>query len=76
MATRENRGVSLAAVRRWPAVVDVGQAATALGISRSSAYAAIASGDFPAATIKVNRRLKVLTSSLVALLEGHSGQAA
>lgn len=70
MATRENQGLSLSAVRKLPAAVDVSTAARALGISRSSAYAAISEGRFPVATITVGRRTKVLTHSLIAVLEG------
>jgi predicted DNA-binding transcriptional regulator AlpA len=69
MPSQQARGLTLAAVRRWPPTVDVSQAARALGISRASAYAAIANGDFPVATIRVSRRLRVLTSSLVRVLE-------
>jgi K+-transporting ATPase c subunit len=69
-ATKNSGGVTLAQVRKWPAVVDVSQAATALGISRSSLYAAIAEGAAPVQVIRVRRRQKVLTSSLVELLEG------
>jgi hypothetical protein len=70
MAARKSRGVTLAEIRRWPAAVDVTQAAEAYGISRASAYQAISAGEFPAATIRVNRRLKVLTASIIASLEG------
>ncbi len=47
-----------------------------MGISRASAYAAIADESFPVQTIRVGRpgRLKVLTASLIAVLEGGSGQ--
>jgi hypothetical protein len=70
MRTAASRpGLTLAQVRRWPPTVDVTEAARALGISRSSAYTAIASGDFPVATIRVSRRLRVLTASLIRVLE-------
>jgi Helix-turn-helix domain len=74
MAARKTKGATLTEIRHWPAAVDVTQAATALGISRASAYQAIASGEFPAATIRVNRRLKVLTADLVRVLEGPAAQ--
>jgi len=62
-------GVTLAQARRLPAVLDVAQAASVLGISRSSAYEAIKAGTFPAKTITVGRRIKVLTASLIRILE-------
>lgn len=67
---RSHRGMTLAEVRKLPAAIDVTTAALALGISRATAYEAISRGDFPAQVITVNRRLLVLTSSLVAVLEG------
>jgi predicted DNA-binding transcriptional regulator AlpA len=70
------RGVTLAAIRSWPAAVNVEQAATAVGISRASAYQAIAEGTFPAKTVKVGRRIKVLTASLLEVLEGGGDRAA
>ena len=73
------RGATLREVRGWPAAVDVEDAARALGISRSSAYEAIANDEFPAATIRVNRRLRVLTHSLISVLKAggsDGGQAA
>ena len=77
MTAREiQRGVTLAAVRRWPAAVNVEQAATAVGVSRASAYQAIAEGTFPAKTVKVGRRIKVLTASLLKVLEGGGDRAA
>jgi hypothetical protein len=67
-------GLTLGDVRRWPPTVDVSMAAEALGVSRSSLYTAIAAGDAPVAIIRVNRRMKVLTSSLIELLEGSTSQ--
>jgi hypothetical protein len=69
------RRTTLAAVRRWPPTVSVEQAEAAMGISRASAYAAIADESFPVRTIRVGRpgRIKVLTASLVAILEGRAG---
>jgi hypothetical protein len=67
--------MKLAQVRKLPATCNVEVAAQALGISRASAYAAIASGDFPVAVIRVNRRMKVIIHSLIAVLEGDGSQA-
>ena len=63
------RRPTLAEIRRWPPTVPVSKAATALGISRTSMYSAISSGDCPIQTITVNRRLHVLTASLIAVLD-------
>lgn len=76
MVARKNRGVPLAEVRRWPAAVRVEDGARALDISRASAYQAIADGTFPAKTIRVNRTLRVLTESLVEVLEGSASDRA
>lgn len=55
-------------VRTWPATVDVVTAAKALGVSPSTAYEAIARGDFPVRVISVRRRYRVVTAGLVRLL--------
>jgi len=73
-----SRGMTLDEVRGLPAAIDVTTAAHALGVSRASAYQAIADGVFPVATIRVSRRLRVLTADLVRVLEGagsHAGVA-
>jgi hypothetical protein len=69
------QGFTLAQVRKLPAAIDVSTAAQALGISRASAYAAIQTGEFPVATIRVSRRLRVLTADLVRVLEGSGDRA-
>ena len=66
---------TLAQVRRWPPTVPPAQAAPALGVSRRSMYAAIARGDCPVRVITVNRRLHVVTATLVAVLEGRDPPA-
>jgi hypothetical protein len=70
------RGVTLAAVRKWPATVNVGQAALALGVSRASLYAALARGERPVRVLMVGRRMKVVTASLLEALEGGTGHQA
>ncbi len=58
-------------IRRWPATVGVPQASEqALGLSRSWGYALVAAGEFPARTIKIRGRTRVVTASLIRLLEG------
>jgi hypothetical protein len=64
------RSLTLAQIKRWPPTVRVEDGARALGCSRSTAYAAIAAGEFPVATIRINRRLRVLTADLLRVLEG------
>jgi predicted DNA-binding transcriptional regulator AlpA len=68
--TQHGRRPTLAEVRKWPATVDVEAAASAVGVSRSTAYEAIRCGTFPVRVITVSRRKVVITASLVALLEG------
>jgi predicted DNA-binding transcriptional regulator AlpA len=60
---------SLEEVRAWPASVNVRDAARALGVSPSHAYAAIKAKDFPAKVINVGARLKVSTASIIEVLE-------
>jgi hypothetical protein len=69
----QHGSLTLAQVRRWPPTVNVSDAARALGVSRSGLYVAIGEGTCPVETITVGRRVKVLTHSLIAVLEG--GQA-
>lgn len=61
---------SLDEVRSWPATVDLTTAASALGVSRAYAYELTKRGEFPARVIKVGSRLRVVTSSLLPLLDG------
>lgn len=62
-------GPTLDEVRAWPATVDVEHAAAALGISRSTGYEWIRTGEFPCKVITVRRVHRVLTASLLRLLE-------
>lgn len=61
---------TLAEIKAWPATVDVPFACTALGISKSYGYQLIVQHEFPARTISIGRRVRVVTASLVELLEG------
>jgi predicted DNA-binding transcriptional regulator AlpA len=65
----EQAGPTLDEVRGWPATVDVGRACRALGYSRSWGYALIAAGEFPVRVITTRGRSRVVTSSLLALLD-------
>lgn len=60
---------TLADIRQWPATVDVPQAASALGCSRSHLYDLIKRGEAPVKTLPFGRRYVVVTQSLVTLLE-------
>jgi hypothetical protein len=60
---------TLAEVKRWPATVDVPQAAEALGCSKSHLHDLIKRGEAPVRTIPLGRRHVVITASLVTLLE-------
>jgi predicted DNA-binding transcriptional regulator AlpA len=66
---RPPRRLTLAEVRKLPATCSVDQGAAALGISRATAYELVAAGEFPARVLTVRRRHRVITSSLLALLE-------
>ena len=71
----EQRRPTLAQVRRWPPTVSVEQAAPALGMSRSALYDAIRNGTAPVEVVKVGHRMKILTHSLTAFLEGRKEAA-
>jgi excisionase family DNA binding protein len=62
-------GPTLDEIRRWPATVSVEDASAALGISRAHAYDLIKSGGFPAKAIPVGRRIRVTTSSILAVID-------
>lgn len=65
-----SRGLTLAQVRKLPAAIDVETAAAALGVGRATLYEALARGERPVQVITVGRRMRVLTHSLIAVLEG------
>lgn len=56
-------------IRQLPATIDPATAAAVLGISRSSAYEAIRLNEFPGRVITVRNRRRVITASLIDLLE-------
>lgn len=62
-------------IKQWPATVDVPTACGPLGISRAHGYALAARGDFPAKVIKVGASYRVITASLIRLLEGGADAA-
>lgn len=66
---------TLAQIRKWPASVNVADGARALGVSRAALYAAIADGACPVEVITVGKRKKILTHSLIEVLEGRGDRA-
>jgi excisionase family DNA binding protein len=62
------RQLTLSELRLWPATVDVSTAAAAFGISRSHAYELVARGEFPAKIIRIGRRYRVITASIIRAL--------
>jgi predicted DNA-binding transcriptional regulator AlpA len=75
--SRTVKPVTLGELRAAGPVVNVEIAAAALGVSRSAAYEAIARDEFPARIIHVGRRIKVVTASLIDLLDtGAAGSTA
>lgn len=55
-------------IRAWPATVSIPRACTAFGVSRSYGYELASRGEFPARTIKVGGRYRVVTASILANL--------
>lgn len=56
-------------IRGWPATVSVPQAATALGVSKSYLHELIKRGESPVKVLPLDGRHRVITASLVQLLE-------
>lgn len=56
-------------IKSWPVTVEVRRACRAIGISSSWGYQLIASDEFPCRVIRIGHRSRVVTSSLLALLE-------
>jgi hypothetical protein len=67
--------VSLAELKAMGATVNVPTAAAALGIGRATLYDAIAAGESPVRTLRVRKRLKVITASVIELLEPAGAKA-
>ncbi|MFD8967721.1 DNA-binding protein [Streptomyces sp. NPDC059568] len=61
---------TLTEVRSWPATVSVQQAARALGCGKSKLYDLIARGEAPVRTLSFDKRVVVITASLVGVLSG------
>lgn len=63
------RPPTLAEIRGWPAAVGVPEAAKAIGISKSHMYDLIKRGEAPVTVLSFGARHRVVTASLVRLLE-------
>lgn len=67
-------GVGIAAptldeIRTWPATVGVIDAARAIGVSKSHLYGLIKRGEAPLKTLPCGGRTRIVTASLIRLLE-------
>jgi hypothetical protein len=62
-------GPTIEEIRNWPATVPIARGAAALGLSKSWAYQLAAEGEFPCRVLRVRGRTRVLTTSLLHLLE-------
>ncbi|MER8030763.1 DNA-binding protein [Streptomyces bauhiniae] len=61
--------VTLDEVRTWPATVSVRKAAPALGISKSALYQLVRAGRPPVKILALNSSTRVVTASLIRVLE-------
>ncbi|MFE0256890.1 hypothetical protein [Streptomyces sp. NPDC059010] len=68
--SKSSNGPTLDEIRSWPATVSVPKAATALGGSSSHLHALIKRGESPVKLVPLGGRHRVITASLVRLLEG------
>uniref|UniRef100_A0AAU1ZUT6 Helix-turn-helix domain-containing protein n=1 Tax=Streptomyces sp. NBC_00093 TaxID=2975649 RepID=A0AAU1ZUT6_9ACTN len=60
-------------VRTWPALISLPQAARALNISRTTAFALGAQGRFPVPVVRALGQQRVRTADLVRYLEADGG---
>jgi hypothetical protein len=66
----KRRTSTLDDLRNGPPTVDIPTASRLLGVSRSYGFELAARGEFPAKVISVGRKLRVVTASLLELLDG------
>lgn len=64
-----DRSDILAELRTWGPTAPIDQAVKPIGISRSYGYELARTNQFPCRVIRVGSRYRVVTSSLIALLE-------
>ncbi|MGN5380988.1 helix-turn-helix domain-containing protein [Streptomyces lasalocidi] len=70
VCSKSSDGPTLDEIRSWPATVSVAKAATALGVSKSHLHELIRRGEAPVKLVPLGGRHRVITASLVRLLEG------
>jgi predicted DNA-binding transcriptional regulator AlpA len=68
----DTRNVTLDDVRGWPPLVSMAAACSVLGVGRSTGYELADKDDFPCKVVRVGSRIRVVTASLLALLEGET----
>lgn len=56
-------------IRSWPATVGVPEAARAIGVSKSHLYELVKRGEAPVRVLSFGTRHRVVTASIVRLLE-------
>lgn len=60
---------TLEEIRGWPATVSITEAATALGVSRTTLYELMRIGESPVKILKLGSSRRVVTASLIAVLD-------
>ncbi|MGW6924487.1 helix-turn-helix transcriptional regulator [Streptomyces sp. NPDC054950] len=56
-------------IRTWPATVGVPEAARAIGVSKTHLYELVKRGEAPVTVLSFGTRSRVVTASLIRLLE-------
>ena len=64
------RPPTLDEIRGWPATVGVPEAARAIGVSKSHLYELVKRGEAPVTVLSFGARHRVVTASLLRLLQG------
>ncbi|NNN36123.1 helix-turn-helix domain-containing protein [Streptomyces sp. S3(2020)] len=57
-------------IRGWPATVGIPEAARAIGVSKSHLYELVKRGEAPVTVLSFGTRHRVVTASLLRLLQG------
>lgn len=74
--SKRKKAPTLDEVRKWPATVSVIDAASAMGVSKTKLYEQVRAGSAPVRTLPISGVRRVVTASLVRLLEtGDADQA-
>ena len=64
------KGLSIQAVRNFPAMVSIEKAAQAVGIAQTTAYKLIGTNSFPVPVVKIGGVFRVRRADLLRFLEG------